>query len=131
VRYRTIPIGLSDRALPLLDVIFGAEGAIPYTCLIDSGAGGVRASAPFARAIGVSLPPEPDAPDVIVGGARSQVYRAQQELTIIVDGTRHLWTAEVSFCDPWPHPFGLLGHSGFLDRFDVTLRGRSLEFDVA
>ena len=30
----------------------------------------------------------------------------------------------VCFCDPWPHPYGLLGLDGFLDRFDVLLQGR-------
>lgn len=39
-----------------------------------------------------------------------------------LDLADHAWVAPVSFCDPWPAPFGLLGQEGFLRFFDVELR---------
>ncbi len=33
----------------------------------------------------------------------------------------HTWTAPVWFCEPWTPGFGLLGLTGFFDRFEVTI----------
>lgn len=41
------------------------------------------------------------------------------------------WVAPVSFCDPWPDPFGLLGLVGFFDAFDVTLQAARQRFALA
>lgn len=32
-----------------------------------------------------------------------------------------IWEAPVSFCDPWPFDFQLLGHPGFLRWFRVVI----------
>ncbi|HEV7723331.1 MAG TPA: hypothetical protein VGO60_18725, partial [Iamia sp.] len=32
------------------------------------------------------------------------------------------WEAPVSFCEPWPWPYQLLGQEGFFRWFDVVLR---------
>ena len=33
----------------------------------------------------------------------------------------HRYDAPVTFCDPWPFPFNVLGQEGFLRYFRVTL----------
>jgi hypothetical protein len=122
-------LGASER-LPLLDVFLTADCAIAHTCLLDTGAVGVRLSADFAYASDIPLPREPNAPDVIAGATRSQVYAVEHPLFIEVDGAPLSWTARVSFCDPWPHPFGLLGRNGFFDVFDVLVQGHAKRFEV-
>ncbi|MGH2762389.1 MAG: hypothetical protein ACRDLD_07390, partial [Thermoleophilaceae bacterium] len=37
------------------------------------------------------------------------------------ESASYRWEAPVWFCDPWPASFGLLGQTGFFDRFLVTL----------
>ena len=115
---------------PLLDVYLDPERVVPQTCQLDTGAAGVRMSAELARAVGVALPDTPNEPDLIVGAVRSQVFRVRRRLSVELDGVPVAWTAPVSFCDPWPHPFGLLGLAGFFDAFDVLVQGREQEFEL-
>jgi hypothetical protein len=128
IPFRRIAGGLPR---PLLDVYLDESLAIPQTCLIDTGAAGVRLSAELARAMGIALPEEPNGGDVVAGGVRSQAFGVDHELRLELEGQVLAWRAPVTFCDPWPHPFGLLGLDGFLDRFDLTLRGADLTFEIS
>ncbi|HWT94183.1 MAG TPA: hypothetical protein VN238_14350 [Solirubrobacteraceae bacterium] len=129
IAFRSVPAGRDAKvALPLLDVYVDRAMTIPQTSLLDTGARGVRLSAEIARAVGVELPAEPNAPDVIVGGVRSQVHLVSHRLSVELDGRPVTWDAEVAFCAPWPHPFGLLGMTGFFDAFDLVLQGRDERF---
>lgn len=128
--FRPVPGLPGSPARPLLDVYLDEAATIPQTCLLDSGAGGVRLSAELARALGVPLSGAPNAPDIVAGAVRSQVYDVRHRLTVEVLGEQIAWTAKVSFCDPWPHPFGLLGLVGFFDVFDVLFQGRDRRFDL-
>lgn len=131
IAFRRIPIGSSGSAYrPLLDVYLDVTPPIPQTCLIDTGAGGIRLSAALGRAAGIALPDDPTGPDVIAGAVRSQVFSLSHRLTLQLDDGVVSWDAIVSFCDPWPHPFGLLGHSGFLDVFDVLMQARYRRFTL-
>jgi hypothetical protein len=47
---------------------------------------------------------------------------------ITVAGTRY--DAPISFCDPWPLAFNLLGQEGFLRFFRVTLCAKEFWLDV-
>lgn len=78
----------------------------------------------------MTLPPGPTGPDVRTAGVRHQVPEADQDLTVILAGREVRWNAPVTFCDPWSHPFGLLGLRGFLDRFDLDLRAARRRFDL-
>jgi hypothetical protein len=123
--------GCGSRALPLLDVYVDPDGLVPQTCLIDTGAAGIRLSADLVRAAGTAIDEGRPAPDVVAGGVRSQVRVVALELAVVVDGRTLRWTAEASCCSPWPHPFGLLGHEGFLDRFDVRFDGSQGRFALS
>ncbi len=130
IAFRPVPGTSGGRPRPLLEVYVDPGRLVPLTCLVDTGAAGIRLSAELARAIGVPLPGAPTAPDVIVGGTRSQVFEVRRRLSVMVDGRPLAWDALVSFCDPWPHPFGLLGQTGFFDAFDVLIQGRERRFEL-
>lgn len=132
IAFRDVPVGASGGIRrPLLDVYLDSEHRIPQTCLVDTGAAGVRLSADLGRAAGVALPDRPNRQDVVVGAVRSQVYGVEASLALLLDEGAVTWIAEVAFCEPWPHPFGLLGLRGFFDVFDVVIRGRDEVFSVS
>ncbi len=130
IPYATITAGDGTAVLrPLVDVLIGPVG-IPHTCLIDSGAIGIRMSRDLALGAGLVLATEPNAGDIQIAGIRSQVYAATVDLRLRVDGAELDWRAEVAFCDPWPHPFGLLGTRGFFDALAVSFQPRPLGFAI-
>lgn len=131
IAFRDVPVGAAGSIRrPLLDVFLDAEHRIPQTCLVDTGAAGVRLSADLGRAAGVVLPDRPNRQDLVVGAVRSQVYAVETSLAVRLPEGPATWSAEVAFCDPWPHPFGLLGLRGFFDAFDVVVRGREEVFSI-
>ena len=128
IAFRTLSGGAVAR--PLLDVYLDEARTIAQIALLDTGAGGIRLSAAIARAAGIVLPDEPDKKDVIAGGVRSHVFSVEHRLHVEVGGEVVSWTVDVAFCDPWPHPFGLLGLAGFFDAFDVRIQGRDGRFEL-
>jgi len=92
----------------------------PQACLIDSGATAVRMGAHVAQLIGLDLTDAPAQP-IAVGGARVEGRMAQIDLEISDGAASHRWEVPVWFCDPWQPAFGLLGRTGFLDNFIVTI----------
>lgn len=42
----------------------------------------------------------------------------------------HAWEAPVSFCEPWPWDFQLLGQEGFLRFFRVTIEAAAGRLEV-
>ena len=61
-----------------------------------------------------------------LGGITASALHARAELTIA--GLRY--EAPVTFCDPWPFAFNLLGHEGCLRFFRVTICAKELWLDV-
>lgn len=88
----------------------------PQLCLVDTGATANRFGAWLAEETGVALDGAPES-TVYIGGVRTTAREARADLTIA--GMRY--DAPVSFCDPWPFAFNLLGQEGFLRFFRVTL----------
>lgn len=113
---------------PLLDVTLSDDPGSSELCLIDSGALEVRLSRDRALTEGLALPTDPNGPDIFTGGVRSQVYRTRHRLRVNIGTEVVAWTTGVCFCDPWPHPVGLLGQRGFFDAFDVQFFGRDRQF---
>jgi hypothetical protein len=88
----------------------------PQLCLVDTGATTNRFGSWLAEAVGIDLSDAPEE-DFVVAGVRSRATHARADLTIA--GTRY--DAPVTFCDPWPFAFNLLGQEGFLRFFRVTI----------
>jgi hypothetical protein len=88
----------------------------PQLCLLDTGSTHNRFGAWLAEATGIDLAGAP-AVDLAIGGFVTVARQVRADLTIA--GVRY--DAPVSFCDPWPLAFNLLGQEGFLRYFRVEL----------
>lgn len=88
----------------------------PQLCLVDSGSTANRFGAWLAAATGIDLTGTPET-ELAIGGVRTVAKHARADLTI--GGVRY--DAPVSFCEPWPFAFNLLGQEGFLRYFRTTL----------
>ena len=95
------------------------------TCLVDTGATTNRFGAWLAEATGIDLGGAPTE-TVVVGGTTTTAVHARAALTIA--GVRY--DAPVTFCDPWPFAFNLLGQEGFLRFFRVTVCARDYWLEV-
>lgn len=114
------PGGAATRPRPILDVVVEGLELAPQACLLDSGASAVRMGAHVAELIGLDLS---DAPStrIAVGGALVEGRLAEVALAVSDGADGHRWLAPVWFCEPWRPSFGLLGLTGFFDRFEVTI----------
>ena len=97
----------------------------PQLCLVDTGVTTNRFGSWLAEAVGIDLSDAPEE-DLVVAGVRSRATHARADLTIA--GTRY--DAPVTFCDPWPFAFNLLGQEGFLRFFRVTICAAEAWLDV-
>lgn len=120
--FRAIPEPAGDtvRPRPIIDVVVEGLELAPQACLLDSGASAVRMGAYVAELIGLDLSGAPRT-TVAVGGALVVGHQAEVALEVSDELSSHRWTAPVWFCDPWRPAFGLLGLTGFWDRFEVTI----------
>jgi Aspartyl protease len=89
---------------------------VPQLCLVDTGATTNRFGAWIAKAVGIDLSGAPES-TIVVGGLTATARHARAHLTIA--GVRY--DAPVTFCEPWPFAFNLLGQDGFLSFFRVTI----------
>jgi len=88
----------------------------PQLCLVDTGSTTNRFGAWLAEAVGIDLAGLPSN-TLHIGGAIVTATHGRAELTIA--GRRY--DAPVSFCEPWPFAFNLLGQEGFFRFFRVTV----------
>jgi hypothetical protein len=89
---------------------------VPQLCLIDTGATTNRFGAWLAKAVGIDLSSAPES-TIVVGGLVAKARHARADLTI----ANVRYDAPVTFCEPWPFAFNLLGQEGFLRFFRVTI----------
>jgi hypothetical protein len=108
------------RARPIVDVVVEGLDIAPQACLLDCGATAVRFGAYLAELCGVDLT---DAPKtrLAVGGTIVRALMAEVSLAVGDGPETFTWSAPAWFCDPWVPSFGLLGLTGFFDRFEVTI----------
>jgi hypothetical protein len=111
VRFDFLELPGGDSALlrPVIPVQVEDLDAAPQLCLVDTGATHNRFGAWLAEATGIDLTAAPES-DLAVGGVLTRARYARADLTIA--GVRY--DAPVTFCDPWPFAFHLLGQEGFL-----------------
>jgi predicted aspartyl protease len=122
VPYTAMPFG--DAPRPLLDV--AVEGAgFAVKALVDTGAVNTLFDRWVADEVGVDLT-EAATRTLGVGGGEAVAHFVEVRLTV----GDHTWEAEVGFCDEWPAGWGLLGHTGFLRYFTLTVRASDLEFEL-
>ena len=88
----------------------------PQLCLVDTGSTANRFGAWLAEETGVDLGGAPET-TLHVAGITTVARHARADLTIA--GVRY--NTPISFCDPWPFAFSLLGQEGFLRFFRVTV----------
>ena len=94
-------------------------------CLVDTGSTANRFGAWVAEATGIDLTEAPES-TLHIGGVTTTARHGRADLTIA--GVRY--DAPVSFCDPWPFAFNLLGQEGFLRFFRVTFCAAEYWLDV-
>jgi hypothetical protein len=130
-RFRHVPDpgGAPIRPRPIVDVEVEGLDVAPQACLLDSGATAVRFGLHVAELCGVDLAGAPTQ-RLAVGGAFVEARMAEVELRVADDEQSYRWRAPVWFCDPWKPAFGLLGLTGFFDRFTVTIASYEERFEL-
>jgi hypothetical protein len=124
-QFLELPGAASPLGRPVVPVEFEDLELGPQLCLVDTGTVANRFGAWLAAAAGVGLD---DAPEerIAVGGVSTLARHARADLTIA--GRRY--EAPVTFCEPWPFAFNLLGQEGFLRYFRVTICAKEFWLDV-
>jgi len=123
--FRALPGSTEFTPRPVLDLQVAHDGAIDVVALCDSGTLHNRFGRWVADFIGLDLDGiEPQA--LGVGGQHLLARTVTVSLRL---GDVH-WEAPVSFCEPWPWPYQLLGQEGFLRWFEVVLRAADREMDI-
>ena len=108
--------GEARLARPVVPVQVEDMEEAPQLCLVDTGSTTNRFGAWLAEATGIELEDLPES-TVHVAGVTTVARHGRADLTIA--GRRY--DAPVTFCDPWPFAFNLLGQEGFLRFFRVTI----------
>ena len=106
----------SDLSRPVVPVQVEDLAEAPQLCRVDTGATANRFGAWLAEATGIDLAGAPES-TLVIGGMRTTARHARADLTI----AGHRYDAPVTFCDPWPFAFNLLGQDGFLRFFRLEL----------
>lgn len=108
-----------------MPVVIDSVERAPLECLLDTGSLDNRVAGWFARRYGIDLTGA--AEEVIgIGGFTTVARTVTTRLSI----GGFSWDAPVSFCDPWPLDFQLLGQEGFFRWFEVTIRAADLTIDL-
>jgi hypothetical protein len=123
--FKELPGTLEDYVRPVIPVTVEGLTRAPQLCLVDTGALQNRFGAWVAEAAGIELVDRPTEM-IAVGGFRTEARSARVRL-----GVGDLaWEANVSFCDPWPLAFHILGQEGFFRWFEVTIRAARYTIDL-
>jgi hypothetical protein len=123
--FKELPGTIEDYVRPVVPVTVEGLTRAPQLCLVDTGALQNRFGAWVAEAAGIELVDRPTEM-IAVGGFRTEARSARVRL-----GVGDLaWEANVSFCDPWPLAFHILGQEGFFRWFEVTIRAARYTIDL-
>ncbi|MGH9189158.1 MAG: hypothetical protein ACRD0Q_03855 [Acidimicrobiales bacterium] len=124
LRFRALPGEHDLTPRPMITVGIDGIESTGFDCLIDTGSLENRFGAWIADEAGIDLTGA-EAVDLGLGGHRI----AARTVPVALRLGRYAWEAPVSFCEPWPWGFNLLGQEGFLRWFRVVFEAadRSLE----
>jgi len=123
--FKELPGSAHDYLRPAIPVLIEGLPRAPQLCLVDTGALHNRFGSWVADAAGIEL--EGCATETIaLGGFRTEARTASVQLRI----GDAAWEAPVSFCNPWPPAFHVLGQEGFLRWFEVAIRAAHYSLDL-
>jgi Aspartyl protease len=124
VGFRPLPGAQDVTPRPVIDVRIQGLPRFGLGCLIDTGSLHNRFGAWVADSAGIDRSGTP-AESLGVGGRPTIARTVAVTLAI----GEFMWEAPVSFCDPWPWDFQLLGQEGFFRWFRVVIEAadRTLE----
>ncbi len=124
--FKPLPGTGLDVARPALQVaVAGPTNNVTVLSLVDSGSLHNRYALWVAETAGIDLSRAP-VERIAVGGT---VTQARTVITALQLG-EFTWEAPVSFCDPWPFDFQLLGQLGFLRWFRMVMAAADETFEV-
>jgi hypothetical protein len=123
--YKELPGDDGDFLRPVVPVRLAGQESVLHACLIDSGALHNRFPLWAAEAAGVPLDDGLES-RIAIGGVITRAITMPVDLQIM---DAH-WHAGVSFCDPWPFGFGVLGQEGFFRFFETTFRASQYAFEL-
>lgn len=103
------------------------RGMVSVDGLVDSGATDVVLPLRVAPALGLDLTNAPAGQATQAGGSVVTHRYAHVELYLSDGHEAYRWPAVVAFLDVPGRRHALLGHAGFLDFFDVLLKGAAKE----
>ncbi|MGH8907337.1 MAG: aspartyl protease family protein [Egibacteraceae bacterium] len=126
LEFRPLPGASELTPRPIVDVQVEGFDRAPLGCLMDTGSLHNRFGAWVAHSAGIDLSTA-RAESLGVGGRPTTA----RTVTIGLRVGDVSWEAPVSFCDPWPWDFQLLGQEGFFRWFRVVVEAanRSLELE--
>jgi hypothetical protein len=110
---------------PVIPVVVEDLEEFPQLCLVDTGTIANRFAPWLAGVAGIDLAGAPRE-RIALGGIVTTAFHARAELTV----AEVRFQAPVTFCDPWPYKFNLLGQEGFLRFFRVTISAAEMWLDV-
>jgi hypothetical protein len=123
--FKELPGRERDLLRPVVPVIVEGIPRAPQLCLVDTGSLHNRFARWVATAAGIDLSTAPE--EVLkLGGFTTSARTATVQLSL-GDTT---WEAPVSFCEPWPLSFHLLGQEGFFRWFKVGIRAATFTLEV-
>lgn len=123
--FEELPGEVSGHPRPIVRVAFDGHPDVRHLCLIDSGTLHNRFGSWAAEVAGIDLS-DAEPSRIAVGGIVTDALTVPVALTL----ADQVWQAPVSFCDPWPIGFQLLGQEGFLRFFDLRIRASRYELEL-
>jgi Aspartyl protease len=124
--FTSLPGSPSDIPRPAIEVsLDGPTDRLNLLALVDTGALYNRFGAWVADSLNIDLDGVPVA-HIGLGGHTIAARTVIVSLTI----GGYTWEAPVSFCDPWPFAFHLLGQEGFLRWFTVMINAADRTVDI-
>lgn len=125
VDFRALP-GLTDfTPRPVVDVQVEGLPRTGLACLLDTGSLHNRFALWVADRAGIEVVDIP--PESLGIGGRPTIARTVPVLLQFGDDA---WEAPVSFCDPWPWDFQLLGQEGFFRWFRVAIEAANRSMEI-
>lgn len=123
--FKELPGAHQDYVRPVVPVTVDGLPRAPQLCLVDTGALHNRFGSWVAEAAGIELK---DAPSetIAIGGFHTEARTARVRLEV----GDSAWDAPISFCDPWPLAFHILGQEGFFRFFEVSIRAARYTIDL-